>query len=481
MLGHLDHQKSLTRNQARLIGAAIAGNILDFFDLFLISFVLAFIVKPWGLTFGESALVLLSSGVGAMIGAMFWGWLADRIGRRLVFSATIANFALATGAMALTPDGAWVYLAIMRFLVGFGAGGLYCVDLPLVQEFVPVRLRGRIGGLVTAAVPAGLLLASLAAATLTDKIGWRGLFVVGMAPAFLVLLARAWVPESPRWLLSRGRTDLARRSIAWALNVAPESLPALTTPAHAPADQSPARLRELGHYPRSLAASWITNLGIQTGHYGFTMWAPTLLVLILQIPPSSAAWYMAAISLGGLAGRFLFAWLSDSIGRRSSGVIFGLGAAVTLSLASFLQTEFLGPLSLFWVTLIAANIFIDGGFAIVGPYAAEVWPSRLRTTGMGTAYGFGGIGKIIGPMGLAWIIGSSNVVTPQATIQAIVPAFLYLAAWFVLAGAAFLVLGIETKGRSIEDLDRELQSEQGFSTAAHREHLKGEAAGQTRR
>jgi MFS transporter, putative metabolite:H+ symporter len=461
MLDLIDRQRSLTRNQIKLIGFVIAGNMLDFFDLFLIGFVLSFIVRPWGLSFGESATVLLSSGVGATLGAIFWGALADRVGRRFVFCATIANFALATGAMALTRDGAWVYLAVMRFFVGFGAGGLYCVDVPLVLEFVPGRFRGRIGGLVTVSIPVGLLLASLATATLSPSIGWRGLFLVGAAPAFLLLLVRAWIPESPRWLLLRGNLEMARRSVAWALGVSPESLPQNTGSSN-PTGQITTRVRDLLHYPRSLLVSWITNLGAQTGHYGFTMWAPTLLVLVLQISPVSAAWYVAAISLGGLAGRFLFSWLADRIGRRRSGLLLGFGSASTLLLAATLPGVYVGPLSAFWLTLIVANVFIDGGFAVVGPYAAEVWPSWLRATGMGSAYGFGGIGKIIGPLGLAWIVGSSNVVTPQATIAAIGPSFLYLAVWFAIVAVAFMLLGIETRGRSIQALDDRLLGEQAF-------------------
>jgi hypothetical protein len=85
--------------------------------------------------------------------------------------------------------------------------------------------------------------------------------------------------------------------------------------------------------------------------------------------------------------------------------------------------------------IIAADFFFDGGSAIMGPYAAEAWPSTLRTSGMGSAYGFGGIGKIIGPIGLALIVGSSNIVKPDVTIAAIFPCFLYLGAWSALAGA----------------------------------------------
>src|SRR5690242_20063895 len=106
--------------------------------------------------------------------------------------------------------------------------------------------------------------------------------------------------------------------------------------------------------------------------------------------------------------------------------------------------------------IIAADFFFDGGSAIMGPYAAEVWPSSLRTSRMGSAYGFGGIGKIIGPIGLALIVGSSNIVKPEVTIAAIMPCFIYLAAWSLLAGIAYAFIGFETRGKSIEEIDSQL-------------------------
>src|SRR5580704_13656685 len=133
MFERLDATRSLTANQRRIVVAAILGDMLEFFDYFLIGFVLAFIVGPWQLSFGQSAIILLSSGIGAILGAVIWGRLADRIGRRAVFIGTVLNFSLATGILALTPDHGWIFLTIFRFFVGFGVGGLYCVDLPLVQ------------------------------------------------------------------------------------------------------------------------------------------------------------------------------------------------------------------------------------------------------------------------------------------------------------------------------------------------------------
>jgi MFS transporter, putative metabolite:H+ symporter len=448
MFAPLERQRRLTGNQRRIVFAAILGDMLEFFDYFLIGFVLAFIVGPWKLTYLQSALILLSSGVGAMIGAAVWGWLADRIGRRKVFIATVINFSTATGILALTPDPGWIFLTIFRFFVGFGVGGLYCVDLPLVQEFIPSSKRGLVGGMVTAAIPLGVGLGAVLGAYLTPFVGWRGLFAVGLLPAALTLLIRAWVPESPRWLVRMGRPEEARQSLAWALETDPKTI-AL------PVGTEPPRRRwlELFRHPRSLVVSWLGNLGMETGIYGLTLWVPTLFTQILGVSPKEAARLMILVSFGGFAGRIVFAYLSDAIGRCRSGGLLGFGAAVMVVVTASMHGTFIGSVSVFWLLMIVTWFFGDGGFAVVGPYAAEVWPADLRTSGMGSAYGFGGIGKIIGPLGLALIVGSSNVVTPQASVAAIVPAFIYLGAWFAVAGAVYYFLGIETKGRSIEDID----------------------------
>src|SRR5215469_16158922 len=116
MIELLDRQQSLTINQWKIFTAVILSIMLDFFDFSLIGFVLASFVQDWHLTYGQSALILFSSGVAAIPGGILCGWLGDKIGRRKVFIITILTFSLATGAMALTPDGDWVYLTVMRFV-----------------------------------------------------------------------------------------------------------------------------------------------------------------------------------------------------------------------------------------------------------------------------------------------------------------------------------------------------------------------------
>jgi MFS transporter, putative metabolite:H+ symporter len=452
MFNRLDQAKSLTTNQIKIITAAIIGDMLEFFDYFLIGFVLAFIIKPWNLTFGQSAIILLSSGIGAILGAAIWGRLADVYGRRKVFIGTVINFSVASGILAFTPENGWWFLSIFRFFVGFGVGGLYCVDLPLVQEFVPARMRGFIGGLVTVFIPLGVMIASSFAAFATDSIGWRGLFLVGLVPAAFTLLVRAWVPESPHWLIGQGRAEEARRSLAWALKVKPAEL---ILPAHAP-KQDAAPWSDLFLYPKSLAVSFMASIGAQTASYGIGLWAPTLFVLQLGVTPAYAAYLFLWVKLAGIAGRLSFAWLSDAMGRRNAGMLAGFGGAVAIAAAGYMHDTFLGSMSLFWLFIVIGDFFYDGGFAVIGPYLAEVWPTRLRTTGMGAAYGFGGIGKIIGPLGLALIVGSSDVITPKATVDAIGPSFAYFTAWMALCGCAFLFFGFETGRKSITSVDQEL-------------------------
>ena len=462
----LERQKRLTGNQWKIIATANLGDMLDFFDFFLIGYVLAFIVGPWQLTFGQSAMVLVSAGLGAVPGAFFWGWMADRIGRRTVFMATALNVALATGAMAFTPEpggwiSGWVFLSVFRFFVGFGNAGLIAVDIPLVQEFVPTSKRGWVAGLTTSLLPAGNLMGALAGAYLSPIIGWRGLFLVGLLPTLLVLMIRYWVPESPRWLMRMARPAEARESLAWALQVDPQEIELSV----AALESKRTLWRELFKYPRSMAAACLTGLS-QTGGVGLLMWITTLFVLILKITPAEASYLMIYVTSMGILGRIVCSYLSDAIGRRRSGIMIGFGAALLMALAGYFNDAFIGTVSVFFLMVTAQRFFGDGSYAIIAPYLAEVWPARLRASGMGLGYGIGNTGKILGPLGLALMVGSSNYVNPAATAEVIFPAFVYLAFWYALAACAFWLIAPETRGRSIEQIDSELTVRKPVTTLA---------------
>ncbi|MFZ0018926.1 MAG: MFS transporter [Acetobacteraceae bacterium] len=200
----------------------------------------------------------------------------------------------------------------------------------------------------------------------------------------------------------------------------------------------------------------MTSLGVQTTGIGLVLWAPTLFAQTLSIGPAEASFLMIWVAFAGLIGRFLFSWLSEAIGRRPSGVLLSFGAAIFCWLAGVYHADFIGGVSMLFLGITLSRFFGDGGYAVVGPYAAEVWPSGLRASGMGFGYGLGNFGKVLGPLGLALIAGSSNYVNPKADLAALGPAMNYLAAWSVMAGLVFLFLGFETRGRSLEEIDEAL-------------------------
>ena len=444
-------QSRLTANHYKLITAAVLGDMLEFFDYFIIGFVLAFIVVPWHLSFGATAIVLLSAGVGSLLGSFFFGWLADRIGRMPVLYITTATFTIPSAIMYFTPEGNWPFLTVFRFLVGFGVGGLYSVDLPLVQEFVPTRVRGAVGGIVTALIPAGTLLGSVCAAFLTPKIGWRGLFLIGVVPAIIALFFRLWMRESPRWLLRQGRYEEAVKSINWVLGENIDYRNLVVGPQDKVVQRKPS-LPQLFKYPRSVFVTWGASFLQSIMDYGFVLWAPTLLALALKISAQQAAKMFIAVAFASIVGKFFWAFMSELVGRRIGGMLIGLGSMITCLIVSQFWSAVWGGIPIIYVSFILVYGFINGGWSITGPYSTELWPQRLRATGMGSAYGIGGIGRIFGPMILALFAGSTNLVSPKATTDAIGPAYIF----FALCGVAMIVIyyfGIETRGRSIDEIE----------------------------
>ena len=454
MIELLERQKKLTANQWKLICTANVADLLDFFDFFLIGYVTAALTKEWSPPYWQGGAILLASGLGAVPGAFIWGWLGDRIGRRTVFIMSAITISLATGAMVFTPGQnalvpGWLFLMFFRFFVGVGNAGIYTIDLPLVQEFIPAYKRGWVSALVTTMLPAGGMLAGLAAWLLLPVVGWRGLFLVGLVPLVLVFMIRYWVPESPRWLMRMGRMEEARKSLAWALMIDPKeiALPAALTTV----DKT--RWRELFKYPRLVAAGCLTGL-TQTGGASLGLWGATLLVLVLKASPEHAAFLMIFVSLSAILGRFFITTLIEPLGRRGSATLCMVCGGILMLLQGYLYDVYIGGASLFYILFVVQTFFGSANYTIVGPYMAEIWPARLRASGMGLSYGVGNLGKFIGPLGLALIMGAGDVIKPAApNLVMLGPAFAYFASWYVLGLIGFWVFGFETKGRTFDEID----------------------------
>ena len=266
-----------------------------------------------------------------------------------------------------------------------------------------------------------------------------------------LLLGRGLVALLQVLLERAERFEEARRSLAWALNIDPAEI---RLPASLPAQPRAAWL-ELFKYPRSIAAACLTGLS-QTGAVGLALWGVTLLALVLTVTPAEASYLSIWIALIGIPGRAFGAWMSDALGRRWSGILLSVAAAGVMSLTGYFHDVYLGSVSAFFVLLLVHSFLGNGNFSVVFPYMAELWPAQLRASGFGLVYGASNLGKFIGPAGLAVIAGTSSYVAPKATLAALVPAFNYFSAWYLLAVVGFLFVGIETRGRTIEELDAAL-------------------------
>ena len=468
MIELLERQKTLTANQWKLICTANVADLLDFFDLFLIGYVTAALTKEWSLTYGQGGAILLASGLGAVPGAFIGGWLGDRVGRRTIFMWSAITISLATGIMVFTPGPnalvpGWLFLVFFRVFVGVGNAGIFTIDLPLVQEFIPAYKRGWVSALVTTLLPGGGMLAGLVAAWLLPIVGWRYLFLVGLSPLVLVFMIRYWVPESPRWLIRMGRHEEARRSLAWALMIDPKEI---VLPTALPALEK-TRWVELFKYPRLVAAGCLTGL-TQTGGASLGFWGATLLVIVLNTTPAHAAFLMVFVGLSGIVGRFFITALIEPLGRRGAGTLACVMAALLMVMQGYFYNVFIGGWSLFYMLYIAQSFFGSAIYSVVGPYMSEIWPARLRSSGMGMSYGTGNLGgKVLGPAGLAVIMGAGDIIKPAApNLVMLGPAFVYFASWLILGVIGFWVFGPETKGRTFEEMDDALGRRAAAASAA---------------
>jgi MFS family permease len=214
------------------------------------------------------------------------------------------------------------------------------------------------------------------------------------------------------------------------------------------------RWLELFKYPRLVAAGCLTGV-TQTGGASLGLWGATLLVIVLNTTPAHAAFLMIWVGVSGIVGRFFITALIEPMGRRGAGTLACGMAGLLMVMQGYLYDIFIGPWSLFYILFLAQTFFSSAIYSVVGPYMSEIWPARLRSSGMGMSYGVGNLGgKVLGPAGLALIMGAGDIIKPAApNLVMLGPAFIYFASWLVLGVIGFWAFGPETKGRTFEEMD----------------------------
>lgn len=409
----------------------------DAFELLAIGFALPGIREDFGLTRPiQSGLVASSAFVGMLLGAIFWGRAADRIGRRRGFQLTVLIFAVFGTASAFSPDEWW--LMALRFLAGFGLGGALPLDFSLMSEFLPTRNRGRYLVLLESFWAIGTLAVALLAYLVVPDEGWRPLLAASGVAALLVLWIRAKVPESPRYLVAAGREAEAREVLDRVAreNGAPEQLPPdarLTVAGSGDARPGVEALLEPA-LRRNTLMLWSSWFAIGLAYYGLFVYLPTIFV---ERGFSFVQTYGYALILAAaqIPGYLTAAWLVERWGRRPT--------LVTFLAASGLFTLLFAAVDSTAAIVVAAclmSFFSLGAWAALYAYTPEVYPTLLRTTGMGLASAFARVSAtLVSLLGASLIAGSLGL------------AIGVFGAAFLVGALAVGILGAETRGRPLAD------------------------------
>lgn len=452
-LARLDALPFTKQHRKLLVGSGV-GWALDAMDVGLISFVLAQLAVTWQLESTELSWIASAGFIGMAVGASLGGLLADRFGRRQVFAVTLLVFGIATGAAALS----WSLgvLIVLRFVVGLGLGAELPVASTYMSEFAPPRIRGRIIVLLEAFWAVGWTVAALIGyfiVPLSDN-GWRWALAIGAVPAIYAVIVRFAMPESVRFLESRGRTAEAEATVrqfeisAGKTDAAGEAAtetdgtgqtraepetPAQPVKPRPTARAQVAALWGLGHRVQTLAL-WVVWFCVNFSYYGAFVWLPSILVASGFSLVKSFE-YTLIITLAQLPGYLVAAYLVEKWGRSKTLAVFLTGSAISAILFGLAGLE--------WQVIGAGmllSFFNLGAWGALYAVTPELYPTELRATGSGWAAGIGRIASIIAPLLVPILSGVGGSVL----------LFSVFAAFFLVAAAASLALA-DKRGKPLEE------------------------------
>ncbi|MEU6586387.1 MFS transporter [Nocardia sp. NPDC046763] len=428
----------LTTFHRKVTVLSAAGMFLDGFDITVIAVALPTVTKQWHLSSFMAGALSAAAVVGMFVGALVFGRLTDRLGRKKMYLVNLIGFVFFALVAALAQD-AWQLLAC-RFLLGLALGADYTISTALLAEYAPAQRRGslmcRLGAtwFVGAATTYAFALALL---PLGDAM-WRVMLVLGAVFALIVLWMRRSIPESPRWLAAQGRGEEAN-AVLTGLGDATVRLSGPAAPQH----DSPWRTlltMPLLRYTFFCCGFWFMYT---LSYYGITLYTPTIL---RQVTTGTTGTYTGSliIALVGVAGAFTGVALVDRVGRRPLLIVGFIGMFLALTVLALWPNPGLTGLV---VLLGAAVLFANSGPGIVNlVYPSEVFPTAVRATANGLGTAVSRIGAIIGTLWLPTLIKSWG---------------LHHVLW-LFVGASVIGLAIaatlapETKGRTLEELSAEI-------------------------
>ena len=348
---------------------------------------------------------------GAVVGALFFGWLTDRLGRKKLFFITLTVYLLATAATAFSWN-LWSFL-LFRFITGAGIGGEYAAINSTIQELIPARVRGWTDLVINGSFWVGAALGAVAAIVLLDPAvidpehGWRAAFLVGAVLAGIVFFMRLWLPESPRWLMTHGRADEAEKVVAGiedriraegrTIPDVPLAKVRLRTRTHTPLGEV---VHTLIHRHRDRTLVALALMAAQAFFYNAIFFTYALvLTTFYGIPSQHVGWYILPFAAGNVLGPLLLGRLFDTIGRRPMIAFTYLMSGLLLALTGWLFANEM--LSVREQTLAWSVIFFFASAAASSAYltASETFPLEIRALAIAVFYAVGtGVGGIAGPL-----------------------------------------------------------------------------------
>ena len=419
-----------------IVGVA---TFFDAFDALAIASVLPVVAPLWKLAPAQIGWLISAGFVGQLLGALVFGWLAERRGRMAAMVWSIALFSVMSLVCALASD--YHSLLAFRMIQGIGLGGEVPVAAVFISELAKAQGRGRFVLLYELVFPIGLVAASLIGLWVVPHLGWQYMFVIGALPGFLALVLRRLLPESPRWLAVRGR--LAEAEAAMAL-IERETQKGTGKPLPAPQPvvstlETPASRADLFGplYLRRTLVVWAIWFAAYFVNYGLSIWLPTVYRTVFKLPLDQSLKYGLITQAVGLIGTLICALAIDHVGRRPWFALSFVGAAAALAVLASHQTptaeQVLACMTIayFFVSSINIGVYL---------YTPELYPTRVRALGVGTATAWLRLASIIGPTVVGMMIASG--------LSAV---FMTFAA---VAGIAAVVTGlfaVETKGRVLEE------------------------------
>jgi len=413
----------------------------DAFDSVAIAYVLPPLIGQWHLTPPQIGSLIGIGFGGQLVGAIGFGWIAERWGRRRSMLATLLIFSL--GALACAFATGYDMLWWLRFIQGIGLGGEVPLMAAYINEFAKAPGRGRFSLNVQVLFSIGLLAVALVSLYVVPHWGWQWMFVIGAVPALLAIPLRIVLPESPRWLASQGRfeeADLALRRIEAIAAREGKTVPPLPADLPAVAEVRP-RIVDLfkGIYLRRTLSVWLLWIGAYFVSYGITAWVPTVFRTVYHLDVQQSLTFGFIVSGFGLCGAFLTIYLIEAIGRRPMLIISLSACCIPLLTFGFLpQLSATGTLTM--VTI--AFFFLTFSLLSLATYTAEIYPTHLRALGGGVAS--------------AWQRGASMVGT--TVVGLILPVWGLNAVYvvfglFALMGALTAIFfAIETRAQVLERL-----------------------------